>query len=170
MNAGIKKLYCYWETLSGLVLALGGSLGGEAGFIACVCDCDRNELWFLLVFGQNCFEDVSRSGSRGGHIVYTVSRSVWHKMQALPMPRVYIIPGDSPNAFATGRNPENAAVAATEGLIRNLSTEELAGVMAHELAHVRNRDILISFYCSHPRGNHHGGCANGTVCNDFFWR
>ena len=59
------------------------------------------------------------------------------------MPRVYIVENDQPNAFATGRNPENAAVAATTGLMRNLSQEEVAGVMAHELAHVRNRDTLI---------------------------
>jgi heat shock protein HtpX len=59
------------------------------------------------------------------------------------MPKVYIIPDDSPNAFATGRNPEHAAVAATEGVLRILSPEELEGVMAHELAHVQNRDILI---------------------------
>jgi len=62
----------------------------------------------------------------------------------LPMPKVYIIPSESPNAFATGRSPQHAAVAATEGILRILSPEELEGVMAHELAHVKNSDILVS--------------------------
>ncbi len=61
----------------------------------------------------------------------------------LPMPKVYIIESDQPNAFATGRNPQNAAVAATTGLLRRMSSEQVAGVMAHELAHVKNRDTLI---------------------------
>ncbi len=62
----------------------------------------------------------------------------------LPMPKVYVIPDPSPNAFATGRNPQHAAVAATEGIMRVLSESELEGVIAHELAHVKHRDILIS--------------------------
>jgi heat shock protein HtpX len=62
----------------------------------------------------------------------------------IPKPKVYIIPDDSPNAFATGRDPQHAAVAATEGIMRILTPEELKGVLAHEIGHVRNRDILIS--------------------------
>jgi heat shock protein HtpX len=62
----------------------------------------------------------------------------------LPMPRLYLIPSDQPNAFATGRNPQRAAVAVTEGLVRNLPRDEVRGVLAHELAHVKNRDVLVA--------------------------
>jgi heat shock protein HtpX len=75
-------------------------------------------------------------------VLYRIVRRLSQK-SGIPMPKVYIIPDESPNAFATGRNPKHAAVAATEGIMRLLSEEELAGVMAHELAHVINRDILI---------------------------
>jgi heat shock protein HtpX len=75
--------------------------------------------------------------------VYQVVEKLTQQV-GLPMPRIYVIPSDSPNAFATGRNPSHAAVAVTEGILRLLDDEELEGVLAHELGHVRNRDILIS--------------------------
>ena len=142
MNAGVKTVLLL-GTLSGLVLALGGSLGGEAGLLLAFV------IAIAMNFGSYWFSDkivlrMYRAQEVGeSHQLYRLTERLAQNA-GLPMPRVYIIPGNSPNAFATGRNPENAAVAATEGLIRNLSKEELAGVMAHELAHVRNRDILIS--------------------------
>ncbi|MYF41279.1 MAG: M48 family metalloprotease, partial [Rhodothermaceae bacterium] len=142
MNAGVKTVLLL-GTLSGLVLALDGSLGGEAGLLLAFV------IAIAMNFGSYWFSDkivlrMYRAQEVGeSHQLYRLTERLAQNA-GLPMPRVYIIPGNSPNAFATGRNPENAAVAATEGLIRNLSKEELAGVMAHELAHVRNRDILIS--------------------------
>src|SRR5262249_26468031 len=75
-------------------------------------------------------------------MLWSVTHDLALKMN-MPMPKVYVIPSDAPNAFATGRNPNHAAVAATEGIMRLLSRAELEGSMAHELGHVRNRDILI---------------------------
>ncbi len=75
--------------------------------------------------------------------VYNVVEQMTQRV-GLPMPKIYVIPNDSPNAFATGRNPKHASVAVTEGILRLLNDEELAGVLAHELGHVRNRDILTS--------------------------
>jgi len=75
--------------------------------------------------------------------VYQVVERLAQKM-GIPLPRIYVIPTDSPNAFATGRNPKHASVAVTEGILNLLNDEELEGVLAHELGHVRNRDILIS--------------------------
>ena len=77
------------------------------------------------------------------HPLYRITANLAQR-GGLPMPKVYVIPQESPNAFATGRNPEHAAVAATEGIMRILDEQELEGVIAHELAHVKHRDILIS--------------------------
>src|SRR5919198_5216198 len=75
--------------------------------------------------------------------VYDVVERITQRV-GLPMPKIYVIPTDSPNAFATGRNPKHASVAVTHGILNLLNDEELEGVLAHELGHVRNRDILIS--------------------------
>jgi heat shock protein HtpX len=129
--------------LSGVLLALGEWIGGPNGLvIAFVLAAVMNlgSYWFSdkLVLRMYNAQEVG-PGHRLFGIVERLTRQV-----NLPMPKVYVIPDPSPNAFATGRNPEHAAVAATEGVLRLLTDAELEGVIAHELAHVRHRDILIS--------------------------
>jgi heat shock protein HtpX len=128
-----------------LFVLLGGMLGGEQGMVmafifaglmnfASYWWSDRIVLW---MYGA---QEVSEAQAPDFHAL--VRRLA--QRAGLPMPKVYVIPTDTPNAFATGRNPQHAAVAATEGILRILTPDELEGVMAHELGHVRNRDILIS--------------------------
>ncbi len=129
--------------LSGVLLVIGQLLGGANGMLIAFI--------FAVVFnfGSYWFSDkiVLRMYNAQvvgpGHRLYSsVERP--SRQAGLPMPKVYIIPDSSPNAFATGRNPSHAAVAATEGILQVLSDAELDGVIAHELAHVKHRDILIS--------------------------
>jgi len=129
--------------LSGLLLALGEVLGGTQGLVTGFV------FAVIMNFGSYWFSDkivlaMYRAKPVGpGHRLYDITASLAQRA-GLPQPKVYVIPDPSPNAFATGRNPEHAAVAATEGIMHVLTDDELAGVMAHELAHVKNRDILIS--------------------------
>ena len=130
--------------LTVLLVFLGGAFGGRQGMmIAFIFAMSMNlfSYWFSdkIVLRMYGAKEVEESAAP---VLYSVTRDLAMKMN-MPMPKVYIIPSDAPNAFATGRNPNHAAVAATEGILRLLTKEELSGVMAHELGHVRNRDILI---------------------------
>lgn len=130
--------------LSGLLVVLGGYLGGKNGAtLALVIALVMNfgSYWFSdkIVLSMYHAQEVTESEAPD---LYNLIRELTTNA-GLPMPKVYIIPDESPNAFATGRNPEHAAVAVTEGILRILNRDELAGVIGHELGHVKNRDILI---------------------------
>src|SRR5438874_271965 len=128
-----------------LLMAIGRVFGGQSGMI-----------WALIIatgtnFIAYFFSDkIALATYRAQPVtreqlprVYSVVERITQKI-GLPMPKIYVIPTESPNAFATGRNPEHASVAVTHGILGLLNDEELEGVLAHELGHVRNRDILIS--------------------------
>lgn len=130
--------------LTGFVLVAGYLLGGESGLVIAL----------VAALGMNLFaywnsdkmvlrmSNAQEVGPSEAPELYGIVQELAQRA-GLPMPRVYVIDEEQPNAFATGRNPENAAVAATTGLLRYLSREEITGVMAHELSHVRHRDTLI---------------------------
>ncbi len=130
--------------LTALFLGAGFLLGGEAGMaIALVVALATNlfaywnaDTLVLRMYGARQVD------ARSEPTLYGLVEQLARRAE-MPMPKVYVIDDDQPNAFATGRNPENAAVAATRGLMRLLTAKEITGVMAHELAHVRNRDTLI---------------------------
>jgi heat shock protein HtpX len=129
--------------LSGVLLMLGEYFGGPNGLMTMFI------FAAIMNIGSYWFSDkivlrMYRAQQVGpDHALYRITERLAQRA-SLPMPKVYVIPDASPNAFATGRNPAHAAVAATEGILRVLSESELEGVIAHELAHVKHRDILIS--------------------------
>lgn len=131
-------------TLTALLLWAGQALGGESGLLTALAFAgllNFGAYWWSdkIVLRMYRAQEVTAAEAPGLHgLVRELALRA-----SLPMPRVYLIPEDAPNAFATGRNPQHAAVAVTEGLMRLLDRDELAGVLAHELGHVKNRDTLV---------------------------
>src|SRR5690242_20317925 len=131
--------------LTGLILVIGDVLGGQNGMMIALV------LAGVMNFVSYFFSDkIALAMYRAQPVTreqlpraYAVVERLTQRI-GIPMPKLYVIPTDSPNAFATGRNPNHASVAVTEGILNLLNDEELEGVLAHELSHVRNRDILIS--------------------------
>ena len=138
------KTFILMMVLSMMLLIIGGAIGGQAGIIIALV------LALVLNFGAYWFSDKIALGMTKSHPIteqddpelYGIVREQ-ARLARLPMPKVYEIQTDSPNAFATGRGPRNAAVAVTTGIRRILNREELSAVLAHEMAHVGNRDTLI---------------------------
>jgi len=126
-----------------LFALLGGAVGGNQGMViafAFAVLLNFGSYWFSASVVLKMYRAQEVSESDAPELVSMIDEL--RTKAGLPMPRVYVMASDQPNAFATGRNPENAAVAVTSGIVKLLSREELSGVIAHELAHIRNRDIL----------------------------
>src|SRR3989475_4236942 len=131
--------------LTAMLVLLGGAIGGQQGMM----------IAFFLALAMNFvsywFSDKIVLAAYGARPIDEAAAprlyAIVHRLATradIPMPRVYLIPSETPNAFATGRNPQHAVVAVTEGIMRILDEEELEGVLAHELSHVKNRDVLIA--------------------------
>jgi len=131
--------------MTGLIMALGQFLGGSQGLTIAFI------FAILMNFGSYWFSDKIVLAAYGARQVTEAEAPTLYRIvhnlalkDGFPMPKLYIIPSEAANAFATGRNPQHAAVAVTEGILRLMNERELTGVLAHELSHVKNRDILIS--------------------------
>lgn len=143
MTSQIKTVF-FLALLTGLLMFLGGLMGGRAGLmIAFVFAMLMNvgSYWYSdkIVLSMYKARELSRGDAPHVHTVVDELAA----NAGIPKPRIFLIPQQQPNAFATGRNPENAVVAITEGIVRMLGPDELKGVLAHEIGHIANRDILI---------------------------
>ncbi|MDX9856282.1 MAG: zinc metalloprotease HtpX [candidate division Zixibacteria bacterium] len=141
------KVFLMMTGLVLLFMAIGYYFGGQSGMIlafAIACVMNFIAYWASDKMVLKMYRAIEvKPGERGKPgLLYDVVRNI-ATINGMPMPRVYVIPTKAPNAFATGRNAEHAAVAATEGLLEILNREELEGVMGHEMAHVKNKDMLI---------------------------
>lgn len=144
MNNILKTTFLL-GALTALLMLFGKAVAGEQGMIMAfffACAMNFFSYWFSdkLVLAAYRAEPLAETDAPE---VYSIVRELAQEAQ-IPMPRIYMIPTQSPNAFATGRNPNNAAVAITQGIFELLNREELKGVLAHEMSHVLNRDILVS--------------------------
>jgi len=159
--------------LGGLIVTIAGVLGGGSstsltfGLV----------IAFVMVGGSYWFSDKLALKAANARVITKADAPMFYGMiedlatrANMPMPRVAISPNDQPNAFATGRGPRNAVVCATEGLLRTMPEDELRGVMAHELMHVRNRDILIGSVAAAIANGHFFHCQHGDVGRDVRWR
>ena len=131
--------------LTGIIMAIGQLLGGSQGLTIAFI------FAIIMNFGSYWFSDKIVLAAYGARPVSEAEAPMVYRIvhnlalrAGMPMPKIYLLPSDAANAFATGRNPQHAAVAVTEGIMRLMNERELTGVLAHELSHVKNRDILIS--------------------------
>ncbi len=143
--SNVFKTAMLLAVLTAMLVLLGGALGGRQGMLMMLVVAvviNFASYWWSdkIVLAMYRAQPITEAQAPG---LYSIVRRLASKA-GVPMPRVYLIPSEQPNAFATGRNPEHAVVAVTEGIMRILDDDELEGVLAHELAHVTNRDVLIS--------------------------
>lgn len=140
---GNAKVFLLMAALTALVMGLGWMLGGQGGAVIALLIAGVGNVfaWWnsdkMVLRQQGAVEITPQQGGE----LYALTSELAQRA-GLPMPKLYLLPTEQPNAFATGRNPENAAVAVTQGLLNGLGTEEVAGVIAHELAHIKYRDTL----------------------------
>ena len=152
MKSGFRT-FTLMLILTLILVWVGGILGGRTGTIIALLIAGGMNFYSYWFSDKMVLKRYKAGAIEAGHPsgMYEMVQNLANKAE-LPMPKVYITPEPTPNAFATGRNPQNAAVAASQGIIRMLSRDELEGVMAHELAHVKNRDILTSAVASTMAG------------------
>ena len=143
--SNIFKTGLLLAVLTAMLVLIGGAIGGRQGMVVAfffAVAMNFFSYWFSDKIVLAMYQAQPVDEASAPRLFSMVRRLATHA--GIPMPRVYMIPTDTPNAFATGRDPEHAVIAVTDGIMRILDEEELEGVLAHELSHVKNRDVLIS--------------------------